>query len=330
MRSRSAKLPGTMARNFKDLSEQEILALAISSEETDARVYADFAAGLKADYPATAQIFTEMEAEEDEHRRVLIEEHRRRFGEHIPLIRREDVKGFVYRKPIWMIRPLGIKAVRRHAELMETETTRFYERAATKVSDASTRKLLGDLAEAERKHVTLADNLQQQHLTPQAQADEEKAQRRLFVLQIVQPGLTGLMDGSVSTLAPVFAAAFATQNSHDAFVVGLAASLGAGISMGFAEGVSDDGSLTGRGKPLLRGIVCGLMTTAGGIGHTLPYLMANFRTATAVAVFVVAIELLLISWIRNRYMDTPFLRAAFQVIVGGVLVFLVGIWIGSS
>jgi rubrerythrin len=319
-----------MARNFKDLTEQEILALAISSEETDARVYADFAAGLKTDYPATAQIFTEMEAEEDEHRRVLIEEHRRRFGEHIPLIRREDVKGFVYRKPIWMIRPLGIKAVRRHAELMETETTRFYERAATKVSDASTRKLLGDLAEAERKHVTLADNLQQQHLTPQAQADEEKAQRRLFVLQIVQPGLTGLMDGSVSTLAPVFAAAFATQNTHDAFVVGLAASVGAGISMGFAEGVSDDGSLTGRGKPLLRGIVCGLMTTAGGIGHTLPYLMSNFRSATAVAVFVVAIELLLISWIRNRYMDTPFLRAAFQVIVGGVLVFLVGIWIGSS
>jgi len=319
-----------MARNFKDLSEQEILALAISSEETDARVYADFAAGLKADYPATAQIFTEMEAEENEHRRVLIEEHRRRFGEHIPLIRREDVRGFVYRKPIWMIRPLGIKAVRRHAELMETETQRFYERAAGKVSDASTRKLLGDLAEAERKHVTLADDLQAQHLTPQAEAEEEKAHRRLFLLQIVQPGLTGLMDGSVSTLAPVFAAAFATQNSHDAFLVGLAASLGAGISMGFAEGVSDDGSLTGRGKPLLRGIICGLMTTAGGIGHTLPYLIANFRTATAVAVLVVAIELLLISWIRNRYMDTPFLRVAFQVIVGGVLVFLVGIWIGSS
>jgi len=319
-----------MARNFKDLSEQEILALAISSEETDARVYADFAAGLKADYPATAQIFTEMEVEENGHRRILIEEHRRRFGEHIPLIRREDVKGFVYRKPIWMIRPLGIKAVRRHAELMETETQRFYERAAGKVSDASTRKLLGDLAEAERKHVTLADDLQAQHLTPQAEAEEEKARRRLFLLQIVQPGLTGLMDGSVSTLAPLFAAAFATQSSHNAFVVGLAASVGAGISMGFAEGVSDDGSLTGRGKPLLRGIICGLMTTAGGIGHTLPYLIKNFRTATAVAVLVVAIELLIISWIRNRYMDTPFLRAAFQVIVGGVLVFLVGIWIGSS
>jgi rubrerythrin len=319
-----------VAKNFKDLSEQEILALAIGSEETDARIYADFAEGLKADYPATAQIFTEMEAEENEHRRVLIEEYRRRFGDHIPLIRREDVKGFVHRKPVWMIRPLGIKAVRRHAEVMETETRRFYEQAASKTSDASTRKLLGDLAEAERKHVTLADNLQQEHLTPAAETEEEKAHRRLFVMQIVQPGLTGLMDGSVSTLAPVFAAAFATQSSHDAFVVGLAASVGAGISMGFAEGVSDDGSLTGRGKPLLRGIVCGLMTTAGGIGHTLPYLIANFRTATIVAVLVVAIELLLISWIRNRYMDTPFLRAAFQVVVGGVLVFLVGIWIGSS
>ena len=319
-----------MAKNFKDLSEQEILALAISSEETDARVYADFAAGLKADYPATAQIFKEMEAEEDEHRRKLIEDYRRRFGEHIPLIRREDVKGFVHRKPVWMIRPLGIKTVRRQAEIMETETQRFYERAASKVSDASTRKLLGDLAEAERKHVTLADDLQREQLTPDVEAEEDKANRRLFVLQIVQPGLAGLMDGSVSTLAPVFAAAFATHNSHAAFLVGLAASVGAGISMGFAEAASDDGSLTGRGKPLLRGIVCGLMTTLGGIGHTLPYLIPNFRTATAFAIFVVAIELLLISWIRNRYMDTPFLRAAFQVIVGGVSVFLVGIWIGSS
>jgi erythrin-vacuolar iron transport family protein len=257
-----------LATNFKDLSEQEILALAISLEETDARIYADFAAGLKADYPATAQIFEEMEAEEGTHRGKLIEEYRRRFGEHIPLIRREDVKGFVHRKPVWMIRPLGIKTVRRQAETMETETRRFYERAASKVSDASTRKLLGDLAEAERKHMALADNLQQKYLTPEAETQEEKAHRRLFVLQIVQPGLAGLMDGSVSTLAPVFAAAFSTHSSHAAFVAGLAASVGAGISMAFAEAASDDGSLTGRGKPLLRGFVCGLMTTAGGIGHT--------------------------------------------------------------
>jgi rubrerythrin len=213
---------------------------------------------------------------------------------------------------------------------METETQQFYERAASRVSDASTRKLLGDLAAAERQHVTLADELQQRHLTAEVKAEEEKAHRRLFVLQIVQPGLAGLMDGSVSTLAPVFAAAFATRNTHDALLVGMAASVGAGISMGFAESASDDGSLTGRGKPLLRGVVCGLMTTAGGIGHTLPYLIPSFRSATIVAVAVVAIELLLISWIRNRYMDTSFLRAAFQVIVGGILVFLVGIWIGST
>jgi erythrin-vacuolar iron transport family protein len=319
-----------LAKIFKDLSEQQILALAISLEETDARIYADFAAGLRADFPTTAKIFEEIEAEEDEHRGKLIEEYRRRFGEHIPLIRREDVKGFVHRKPVWMIRPLGIKTVRRQAEIMETETRRFYERAANKVSDASTRQLLGALAEAERKHMTLAENLQQKYLTPEVETQEEKAHRRLFVLQIVQPGLAGLMDGSVSTLAPVFAAAFATHSSHAAFVVGLAASLGAGISMAFAEAASDDGSLTGRGKPLLRGFVCGLMTTAGGIGHTLPYLIPEFRTATAVAIVIVAIELLVISWIRKRYMDTPFLRAAFQVIVGGVLVFLVGIWIGSS
>jgi rubrerythrin len=319
-----------MAKNFKDLSEAEILALAISNEEMDGRIYADFAARLKDNYPATAEVFKEMEAEEDSHRRRLIDEFQRRFGEHIPLIRREDIKGFINRKPVWLIQSLGIETVRRYAESMEAETQRFYERAAARASDTSTRKLLGDLAEAERNHVLIADELQKEHLTRDAKAEEDKAHRRLFVLQIVQPGLSGLMDGSVSTLAPVFAAAFATKSSHAAFLVGLAASLGAGISMGFAEALSDDGSLTGRGKPLLRGIVCGLMTTAGGIGHSLPYLIPNFRTATALAVFVVAIELLVISWIRNRYMDTPFLRAAFQVVVGGVCVFVVGILIGSS
>jgi rubrerythrin len=319
-----------MPKNFKDLSEAEILALAISNEEIDGRIYADFAARLKDNYPATAAVFKEMETEEDTHRRRLIDEFQRRFGEHIPLIRREDVKGFITRKPVWLIRTLGIDTVRHYAESMEIETQRFYERAAEKVSDASTRKLLGNLAEAERHHVELADELEKEHLTTEAKAQEDKANRRLFVLQIVQPGLSGLMDGSVSTLAPVFAAAFATHDSHAAFLVGLAASLGAGISMGFAEALSDDGSLTGRGKPLLRGIVCGLMTTAGGIGHSLPYLIPNFRTATALAVLVVAIELLVISWIRKRYMDTPFLRAAFQVVVGGVCVFLVGILIGSS
>jgi rubrerythrin len=319
-----------MARNFKDLSEQEILALAIALEEEDGRIYGDFVEGLRETYPATAKMFEEMREEESGHRRSLIEIYRQRFGEHIPLIRRQDVKGFVDRRPVWLIRPLGIDVVRKQAEIMELETRRFYERAMERVTDASTRRLLGDLAEAERKHSALAESLETKHLTPETRAEEEVAQRRLFVLQIVQPGLAGLMDGSVSTLAPLFAAAFATHKSWDAFLVGLAASVGAGISMGFAEALSDDGSLTGRGHPWVRGLVCGLMTTTGGIGHTLPFLISNFRIAITVAVAIVTAELATISFVRHRYMDTPFLAAAFQVVVGGALVFLAGILIGSS
>ena len=319
-----------MPKRFKDLTDQEILALAITSEEEDARIYGDIAEGFKADYPATAKIFEEMKAEEQTHRHGLTELYRKRFGEHIPLIRRQDVKGFVWHRPVWLVRPLGIKNVRQLAETMELETSKFYQLAAHRTTDLSTRQLLTDLAEAENKHVEIAESLTQKNLTQSAQQNEDQAQRRLFVLQIVQPGLAGLMDGSVSTLAPLFAAAFATHNSSDAFRVGLAASIGAGISMAFAEALSDDGSMTGRGKPVLRGIVCGLMTTAGGIGHTLPYLIPHFQTATGVAAVVVAVELLAISAIRNRYMDTPFLAASFQVIVGGVLVFIAGILIGSA
>lgn len=319
-----------MSKAFKDLTEQEILALAISSEEDDARIYGDVAEGLRDEFPSSASVFDEMRAEEVEHRRRLFDLYRSRFGEHIPLIRRQDVKGFLQRRPVWLMRPLGIKAVRGLAETMELETRRFYAQAATAITHASTRELLLDLAEEEQKHTALAGALAEKHLTPDARATEDAAQRRLFVLQIVQPGLAGLMDGSVSTLAPLFAAAFATRSPGDAFRVGLAASVGAGISMGFAEALSDDGSMTGRGKPVLRGAVCGLMTTVGGIGHTLPFLLPDFGIATGVASAVVAIELLAISYVRRRYMDTPFLAAAFQVIVGGVLVFLAGILIGSS
>jgi erythrin-vacuolar iron transport family protein len=318
-----------MARNFKDLSEREILALAISLEEEDGRIYGDFAEGLRETYPASAEMFEEMQAEESDHRSSLIDTYRRRFGEHIPLIRRHDVKGFVQRRPVWLVRPLGINVARKQAEVMEMETRRFYESAIGQVTDASIRKLLGDLAIAERKHSAMAESLEKR-ISPDVREAEEIAQRRLFVLQIVQPGLAGLMDGSISTLAPVFAAAFATKSSWDAFLVGMAASVGAGISMGFAEALSDDGTLTGRGHPWMRGLVCGLMTTAGGIGHTLPFLIPNFNAATSVAVGVVAVELGIISYIRYRYMDTPFLSAAFQVVVGGVLVFIAGILIGSS
>jgi erythrin-vacuolar iron transport family protein len=317
-------------KNFKDLTEQEILALAISLEEEDGRIYGDFAEGLRETYPSTAKVFDEMKGEESAHRQSLIDMYRQRFGDHIPLIRRQDVKGFVERRPIWLVRPLGINAVRKQVEVMELETQRFYERALTRITDASTRKLLGDLADVERQHYARAASLEEEHLTPAARSEEDKSKRRLFMLQIVQPGLAGLMDGSVSTLAPIFAAALATHKSHDAFLVGVAASVGAGISMAFAEALSDDGSLTGRGKPVLRGLVTGVMTAAGGIGHTLPFLLSDFRLAFTAAALVVAIELAIISFVRHRYMDTPILSSAVQVIVGGVLVFAVGIWIGSS
>jgi erythrin-vacuolar iron transport family protein len=319
-----------MARKFKELSEREILALAIALEEEDGRVYADFADGLRETYPATAKLFEDMREEESGHRAALIATYRARFGEHIPLVRRQDVKGFVQRRPFWLTRPLKISEVRKQAEIMELETRQFYQKAMTQVTDAGIRKLLGDLEEAERKHQRAAETLQESLITHDVEKAEDEAQRRLFVLQIVQPGLAGLMDGSVSTLAPVFAAAFATRSSKDAFLVGLAASIGAGISMAFAEALSDDGSLTGRGRPVLRGAVTGLMTAAGGIGHTLPFLIANFHVAFIAAVVVVAAELGIIAWVRNKYMDTPLLSAAFQVVVGGVLVFITGIAIGSS
>jgi rubrerythrin len=317
-------------KNFSDLTEKELLALAIALEEEDSRIYDEFAHALSDNYPDTAKLFRAMASEESGHRHRLLELFRARFGDHIPLIRRQDVKGFVERKPVWLSRPLGLETVRRQAELMEAETKRFYSRAAQRSQDAAIRQLLGDLAEEERRHEAKAERLEAKYVSPEVREQEHESERRLFLLQVVQPGLAGLMDGSVSTLAPLFAAAFATQDSHETFLVGLAASIGAGISMGFAEALSDNGSLTGRGSPWLRGLVCGAMTTLGGLGHALPYLIPHFWTATAIAVAVVVVELAIIAWIRNRYMDTPLLSAAFQVVVGGLLVFATGILIGSA
>jgi rubrerythrin len=317
-------------KNFNELSEREILALAISLEEEDERVYADFAEGLRDAFPGSATVFESMRKEESEHRRRLIELYKAKFGEHIPLIRRQDVKGFVQRTPVWLIKPLGLDAVRKQASAIEVETRRFYERSAARTQDASIRQLLDDLALEERYHEDRAQELTEEKLRPHVREDEEKARRRLFVLQVIQPGLAGLMDGSVSTLAPVFAAALATKSSWDAFLVGMAASLGAGISMGFAEALSDDGSLTGRGHPWARGLVEGAMTTIGGIGHTLPFLIPNFHIALGVAFAVVLVELGIITWVRHRYMETPLLSATLQILMGGALVFLTGILIGSS
>jgi len=319
-----------MRRNFKDLTAPEVLALAISLEEEDARIFREFARLVRPNYPKAAASLDGMCATEDGHRRRLIEMFRKKFGEEIPLVRRQDVRGFVRRDPVQSLRIPGVDHIRRRVALMELEAARYYEKAAQQATDAELRQLLGDLAEEERKHEETSATFDPAHQPESEREEEARTSRQLFVLQVVQPGLAGLMDGSVSTLAPLFASAFATRSSWAAFLVGMAAAVGAGISMGFAEALSDDGSLTGRGRPLLRGVICGAMTFLGGVGHALPYLIPNFMLATVIASVVVAFELLAIAWIRNRYMDTPFLAAAFQVVVGGVLVFLTGIAIGSA
>ena len=317
-------------KRFRDLSEQEILALAISSEEDDARIYRTYAEHLRGEYPASAKVFDGMAEEEDTHRQMLIDLHKRRFGDVIPLIRREHVSGFYQRKPVWLVENLGLERMRSEAEQMEQTAERFYLLAAQNTSDADTRKLLGDLAAAEAGHSATADALTDAHLDDDSVEQEARTAHRQFVLTWVQPGLAGLMDGSVSTLAPIFAAAFATGDTWNTFLIGLAASVGAGISMGFTEAASDDGAISGRGSPIKRGFASGIMTTVGGLGHALPYLIPDFWTATTIAIMVVFVELWAIAWIQNRYMETPFFRAAFQVVLGGALVLAAGILIGSG
>lgn len=318
------------ATPFSDLTEQQVLALAISSEDDDARTYMSFANHLRDDFPASAKVFIDMAEEEHEHRRILMELYQKKYGDHIPLIRRADIAGFVKHKPVWQSRNLGLEHIRQRAEVMELENYRFYKTAGERASDPEVKALLGQLAEAEKSHESLAAKLGDKHLDADAKLDEKAVEKQLFLLQVIQPGLLGLMDGSVSTLAPLFAAAFATHDTWNTFLVGTAASIGAGISMGFAEALSDDGELTGRGHPMIRGFSAGIMTAIGGFGHTLPYLIADFWTATLIAVLIVFVELWAISWIRYKYMDTPFLRAAFQIAVGGFIVFLAGILIGSA
>ena len=320
----------TQRRRFSDLSEQEVLALAISSEEDDARIYRMYAERLREDFPDSAKVFDGMAVEEDGHRQRLIEMHRRRFGEVIPLIRREHVAGYYARRPVWLVENLGLERMREEAEAMERDAERFYLAAAKRSKDAATRKLLGDLAAAEAGHQYTAGRLEEEHLDEDARAEEERTAHRQFLLTWVQPGLAGLMDGSVSTLAPIFATAFATQDTWTTFLVGLAASVGAGISMGFTEAASDDGQLSGRGSPIKRGFASGIMTMVGGLGHALPYLISDFWTATTIAIIVVFIELWAIAWIQNKFMETPFFRAAFQVVLGGALVFAAGALIGSG
>lgn len=320
----------TQRRHFKDLDEQEVLALAISSEEDDARIYRSYGEMLRSDYPDTAKVFDGMAEEEDTHRKALIALHRKRFGDVIPLIRREHVAGYYARRPVWLMKNLSLERIREEASAMERDAERFYLEAAKRSSDASTRKLLGDLAAAEAGHQYSAERLEREHLDDATKDSEDAQSKRQFLLTWVQPGLAGLMDGSVSTLAPIFATAFATQDTWTTFLVGLAASVGAGISMGFTEAASDDGQLSGRGSPVKRGFASGIMTTVGGLGHALPYLITDFWTATIIAFIVVFVELWAIVWIQMRFMETPFLRATFQVVLGGALVFAAGALIGSG
>lgn len=317
-------------KRFKDLNEQEVLALAISSEEDDARIYRGYAERLRAEYPDSAAVFDGMAEEENEHRRRLIDLHRSRFGEVIPLIRREHVSGYYARRPVWLIENLSLERIRQEAAAMEQDAEKFYLAAAARTTDAATRQLLGDLAAAEAGHQDSAQDLTEKHLDDDSRSDEDSRAHRQFLLTWVQPGLAGLMDGSVSTLAPIFATAFATHNTWTTFLVGLAASVGAGISMGFTEAASDDGELSGRGSPIKRGVASGVMTAVGGLGHALPYLITDFWTATVVAIIVVFVELWAIAWIQNKFMETPFFRAAFQVVLGGALVFAAGVLIGSG
>jgi erythrin-vacuolar iron transport family protein len=325
-----------MPKSFTDLTEREVLALAITLEEEDGRTYGDIAEALQPASPATAEIFRGMMKEEAEHRRKLTDLYRQRFGEHITMIRPQDVKGFVQRDSTDSLKKKSLDSLRKQAAAMELQTRRFYEQAAARTTDLSIRELLNNLADEERNHEATAERLTEEHVNQTTIANEDEARRRLFIMQIIQPGLAGLMDGSVSTLAPIFAAAVTAHNAapgvadYTAFKVGLAASIGAGISMGFAEALSDDGSLTGRGRPLIRGIACGLMTTAGGIGHTLPFLIPNFYVAFWSAILVVAIELAIISWIRHRFMESPWISAAIQVVIGGIVVLLAGIFIGAG
>lgn len=317
-------------RDFSSLDAREILSLAIAAEEEDGRIYGEFATKLGDKYPHSAAVFEGMAAEEDDHRRRLLDLYQEKFGPRLVPIRREHVRGFLARKPVWLMKNLSLDTVRQQAWEMEEGAYRFYMEAARQTTDIAIRKLLGDLAVQERSHAETADRLEEENLGEEGRSVEQREQHRQFVLTYVQPGLAGLMDGSVSTLAPVFAAAFATGDTWQTFLVGLAAAVGAGISMGFTEAASDDGKLTGRGSPLKRGLAAGVMTAVGGLGHALPYLIADFTLATSIAVVVVLVELWAIAFIQNRYMQTPFWRAVLQVVLGGSLVFAAGILIGNA
>lgn len=317
-------------KHFQDLNDDEILSLSIDILEEDIRLYDDYSSHFLINYPETSKMFKKMSILKNKNRQQLIKLHKKKFGETLNITHKNEIYNFFKRKPKWFVIKNSIEKVRNEIIEMEANSSQFYNSFAKKSNNIETRNLLIDLAMMSREQKDNAKlillNTQKLH----SAKEEVTKDKKQFILTWVQPGLAGLMDGSVSTLAPIFATAFATKDSHTTLLVGLAASIGAGISMGFTEAVHDDGVISGRGSPIKRGFASGIMTTIGGLGHALPYLISDFYVATVIAMFFVLVELWAIAWIQAKYMKIKFTKAVFQVVFGGSLVLAAGILIGGG
>ena len=317
-------------KKFQDLNDNEILSLAIDSLEEDIKLYDEYSSHFLINYPVTSKMFKQMSILKNKNRKKLVELHKKKFGETLNITNQKEIANYFKRKPEWLVIKNSIEKVRNEIIEMETLSAQFYNSFAKKSQNIEIRNLLIDLALMSREQKDNAKLILLNAQKSRSAQEEVTKDKRQFILTWVQPGLAGLMDGSVSTLAPIFATAFATKDSHTTLLVGLAASIGAGISMGFTEAVHDDGVISGRGSPIKRGFASGIMTTIGGLGHALPYLISDFYVATVIAMFFVLVELWAIAWIQAKYMEIKFTKAVFQVVFGGSLVLAAGILIGGG
>ena len=317
-------------KKFQDLNDNEILSLAIDSLEEDIKLYDEYSSHFLINYPETSKMFKQMSILKNKNRKKLVELHKKKFGETLNITNQKEIANYFKRKPEWLVIKNSIEKVRNEIIEMETLSAKFYNSFAKKSQNIEIRNLLIDLALMSREQKDNAKLILLNAQKSRSAKEEVTRDKRQFILTWVQPGLAGLMDGSVSTLAPIFATAFATKDSHTTLLVGLAASIGAGISMGFTEAVHDDGVISGRGSPIKRGFASGIMTTIGGLGHALPYLISDFYVATVIAMFFVLVELWAIAWIQAKYMEIKFTKAVFQVVFGGSLVLAAGILIGGG
>lgn len=317
-------------KKFQDLNDNEILSLAIDNLEEDIKLYDEYSSHFLINYPVTSKMFKQMSILKNKNRKKLVELHKKKFGETLSITDQKEIANYFKRKPEWLVIKNSIEKVRNEIVEMETLSAQFYNSFAKKSQNIEIRNLLIDLAIMSREQKDNAKLILLNAQKSRSAKEEVTKDKRQFILTWVQPGLAGLMDGSVSTLAPIFATAFATKDSHTTLLVGLAASIGAGISMGFTEAVHDDGVISGRGSPIKRGFASGIMTTIGGLGHALPYLISDFYVATVIAMFFVLVELWAIAWIQAKYMEIKFTKAVFQVVFGGSLVLAAGILIGGG